>query len=74
MQLLATNIKIKHLYFIYYAIMIVLDFPPLLASIHIAPPAPSGNPHTLVHVHGSWYKFFVYSISYTVLYIPIAIL
>ena len=53
MQLLATNIKIKHLYFIYYAITVVLDFPPLLASIHIAPPAPSGNPHTLVHVHGS---------------------
>ena len=24
------------------------------ASLHQAPPSPSGNPHTIAHVHGSW--------------------
>ena len=39
-----------------------------------APPTPSGHLHTFVHILGHAYKFFGYSISYTVLYIPMAIL
>ena len=37
-------------------------------------PTPSGNLRTIVHVHGHAYKIFGYSISYTVLHIPMAIL
>ena len=41
----------------------------LFAPLHPAFPTPSGNPYTIVHVHGSW-EFLHYSISYTVLYSP----
>ena len=42
--------------------------------LHPESPTPSGSPHTIVHVHGHAHKFCGYSISYTVLYIPMAIL
>ena len=40
------------LYFIYYAITVVLIFLPL-PRLHPSPPTHSHNPHTIVHVHGS---------------------
>ena len=40
------------LYLIDYAITVVLIFPTLLPSTQ-HPPTPSGNPPTIVHVHGS---------------------
>ena len=51
------------LYFIDYAITIVPVFPFLPPSIQ-PHPAPSGNPHTIVHVHGScicvlWLLYFL---------------
>ena len=39
------------LYFIDYAITVVPIFP--LTPLHPAPLTPSGNPHTIAHVHGS---------------------
>ena len=66
------------LYFIVYAITVVPIFSPLSPSTrHPSPqttPTLSGNPHTIVHVVGHGYKFFGFSISYTVLYTPMAIL
>ena len=46
------NFLIK-LYFIKYAITVVLIFPPV-PLLHPALLTPSGNPSTVVHVHGSW--------------------
>ena len=40
------------LYFIDYGITVVPIFPPL-SLLHPAPPTPSSNLHTIVHVHGS---------------------
>ena len=39
------------LYFIDYAITVVLIFP--ICPLHPAPHTPTGKPHILVHVHGS---------------------
>ena len=52
------------LYFIDYAITVLLIFP-LCPPLHPAPPTPSGNPHTIVHAHGScvqvlWLLHFLY--------------
>ena len=55
------------LYFTDYTITVVPTFPPLLSSTQ--QPSPQ-----LFMSMGHVYKFFGYSISYTVLYIPMAIL
>ena len=47
-----TNNIILKLYIIDYAITVVLIFPPLLL-LHLATPTSSGNPLTIVGVHGS---------------------
>ena len=44
------------------------------APLYPVPSTASGIPHTIVHVHGLYVGFFGYSISYTVPYIPMAIL
>ena len=44
------------------------------APLHPATPTPSGNPLTIVQVHGYANKLFGYSISYIVFYTPMAIL
>ena len=49
------------------------DFSPF-ACLHSATPTTSGNTHTLFMSMGDVCKFFGYSISYTVLYTPMAIL
>ena len=61
------------LYFIDYAITVILIFSPL-APLPPAPPTSSGNPphHSLFTFMGHACKFFGYSISYTVLYIHMA--
>ena len=61
------------LYFIDYAITIVLISPLGLTSIQ-HPLLPQAILPTFVHVHGHAYKFLGYSISYTGLYIPMATL
>ena len=61
-----------NVYFIDYAITVVLIFSPL--SPHPVPPTPSGNPSTMFMSVGHVFKFFWYSFSYAVLYIPMAIL
>ena len=64
------NTTFFKLYFIDYDITVVLilsPFPPVLST-----PTPSGKPHTMSVGHGN--KFSGYSISYTVPYIPLAIL
>ena len=40
--------------FYYYAITVVPIFPSFPPSIQPQQPTPSGNPHTVVHVHGSY--------------------
>ena len=61
------------LYFIDYAITVVPIFLPLPASTqHL--PLPQAITTTMFMSMGDEYKFFRYSISYTVLYIPMAIL
>ena len=60
------------LYFIDYAITVVLIFP--LSPLPPSTPIPSGISPPLFMSMGHVYKFFGCSISYTVLYIPIAIL
>ena len=63
----------KKFCFIDYAITVVLISPLCPYFTQPAPPPP-GNPPTTVHVCGSSYKCSGYPISYTVLYIPLAIL
>ena len=64
-------------YFLNYILLIMLllltQFSPV-SSLHPTPSTASGNPHTIVHVHAQEYKFFGFSIPYTVLYIPMAVL
>ena len=61
------------LYFIDYAITVVLIFPPLPPfTQHL--PLPQAIPPPVFLSMGHAYKFFGYSIFYTVLYIPMAIL
>ena len=57
------------LYFIDYAIIVILVFPPLLPSTHHAT-HPQAIPPPLFMSTGHACKFFGYSVSYTVLYIP----
>ena len=59
-------------YFIDYAITVAPIVPPLLT--HSVLSTPSGNPTPLFMSMGHMCKFFGCSISYTVLYIPMAIL
>ena len=61
------------LYFIDYAITVVLIFP-LCPPPPSTPPQPHAIPTPLFMSMGHAYKFFGYSISSTVLYIPMAIL
>ena len=61
------------LYFILYTITVVLIFPPLTPSAQ-HPSLPQAIPPPLFMSMGHVYNFFGYSISYTVLYIPMAIL
>ena len=65
--------KFFKLYFIDYAITV---FPILFpfAPFHPSLPFPQPIPTPLFMSVGHTYKFFGYSISYTVLYIPMAIL
>ena len=61
-------------YFV-YAIIVVLIFSPI-SVLHLVPPLPQAIPMSLFMSMnmGHVYKFFGFSISYTVLYIPMAIL
>ena len=59
--------------FYWLCITVVPIFPHFPTSSHLTP-TPSGDPHTIIQVHGHVNKFFGYSIFYTVLYIPMAIL
>ena len=61
------------LHFIDYAITVVPFFPLLPPSTQ-PPPLPQAIPIPLFMSMGHAYKFIGYSISYTVLYIPMAIL
>ena len=64
---------LKKLYFIDCAITVILNFPPLpLSTQH--PPLPQAIPTPLFMSMGHVCKFHGYSISYTVLYIPMAML
>ena len=62
---------LKNLYFIDYAITVVLIFLPLCPSTQ-QPPLPQAIPTPVFMSMGHMYKFFGYSISYTVLHIPMA--
>ena len=64
---------LKKLYFIDYAITVVLICP-LLPPSTLHPPLPQATPTPLFVSMGLRYKFFSYSISYTVFYVPSAIL
>ena len=61
------------LYFINYAITLVPIFPPLPPFTQHSP-LPQAITTPVFMPMGHTYKFLAYSISYTVLYIPIAIL
>ena len=61
------------LFFIDYAIVVVLILPHLAPSTQY-PLLPQAIPTPLFMSMGHVYKFFGYSISYAVLYIPMAIL
>ena len=63
-----TSFLFFRLYFIDYAIT-VLIFPTLL-PLHPAPPIPQAVPLSLFTSMSHAYTFFGYSISYTLLYIP----
>ena len=73
LQLTVFYFFFKKLYFIEYAITVVLIFL-LLPPLHPAPPTLSGNPLPLFMSMGHAYTFFGYSLSYTVLYICMATL
>ena len=77
-----TNFLREFLNFILFYFLIIFywlcyhscpNFPPL-APIHPAPPPPTGNPPPLFMSMGHVCKFFGCVISYTVFYIPMAIL
>ena len=75
------NGKMNHsffkLQFIDYAVTVVLIFPTLPSSTQRPPPPrqlPQAFPSPLFISIGQAYKFSGYSISYTVVYIPMAIL
>ena len=71
-----TIVKVRDflkLYFIDYAITVVPIFTLLLPSSQ-HPPVPQASPTPLFMSIGHAYEFFGYSISCTVLYIPMAIL
>ena len=67
----------KHIFFflnfIDCAITVVLIFYPF-APLHPAPFTPSGNSPTIFMSISYAYKFFDYSISWAVFYLPMAIL
>ena len=66
----------RHFFFLiqfYYAITVVLIFPPLPTSTQ-CPLLPQAIPPPLFTSMGHVYKLFGYFVSYTVLYIPMAIL
>ena len=63
-------LKNKQLYFIDYAITVVPISP--LCPLHPVSTLPQAIPPLLFTSMGHAYKFFGYSISYTVLYIPMA--
>ena len=64
-------------FFLNYILLIIrlqLSQFSLFAPLHPAPPTPSGHPPPLFMSMSQAYKFFGFSISYAVLYIPVAIL
>ena len=66
------NAVVFSLYFTDYAITVVPIFPPLPPSTE-HPPLPQAIPTALFMSMCHLCKFFGYSTSYTVLYIPLAI-
>ena len=72
MFFVVTTFLFLKLYFIDYAITVVLIFPLLLACTQ-DPPLPWTIPPPLCMSMGDACKFFGYSISYSVVHIPMAI-
>ena len=69
----ATPARTKKWYFIDHAVKVVPIFPPLPPHTQ-QPIFPQAIPTALFMSMGHVYKFFGYSISYSLLYIPMAIL
>ena len=69
-RILLKFFRFKKLYFIDYAITVVPIFPSVSPSTQHTP-LPQAIPPLLFTFMGHECKFFGYSISYTVLYIPI---
>ena len=60
-------------YFIDYATTVVSSFfLPFIPLGPAPPPTLQHSPTPLIHVHGLYYKFLVFSISYTVLNLPLS--